>query len=94
MTDDRMDGSRRIAWSADGYEAIDVYARWRPRADVDGFARTVADAALMNRTVADLQRALRRDFGGDVEIRADRRAGPARIVVSFLPPPGEPNPDE
>ena len=89
-----MDGSVRIAWEADGFLAIDVYARWRPRAELAAFVRDVADAALVNRTVADLGRALRKVHPGEFDLvpYPHDRAG-ARIAVRFHPPPGEPNPD-
>lgn len=91
---ERPDGSVRIAWQADGYEAIDVYARWRSRAELDTFARDVADAALMNRTVRELQHALRVQHPGEFELVPyphDRAA--ARVVIRVNPPRGEPNPD-
>ena len=89
-----MDGSVRIAWEADGFGAIDVYARWRSRAELAAFARDVADAALFNRTVADLRSALRREHPGEFDLLAEahERSGP-RVVVRFHPPRGEPNPD-
>jgi hypothetical protein len=91
---DPMDGSVRIAWEADGYSAIDVYARWRPRAELAAFARDVADAALVNRTLADLRVALRREHPGEFELvpYPHERSGP-RVVVRLNPPRGEPNPD-
>jgi hypothetical protein len=89
-----MDGSVHIAWEADGYSAIDVYARWRSRAELTAFARDVADAALVNRTVADLGTALRREHPGEFDLvpYPHERAGP-RVVVRLHPPRGEPNPD-
>ena len=84
----------RIAWEADGYQAIDVYARWRPRSELEAFARDVADAALMNRTVRELQHALRVQHPGEFELVPyphDRSA--PRVVVRVNPPRGEPNPD-
>jgi hypothetical protein len=89
-----MDGSVRIAWEADGFSAIDVYARWRPQSELAAFARDVADAALVNRTVADLRTALRRGHPGEFELvpYPHERTG-ARLVVRLHPPPGEPNPD-
>lgn len=84
----------RIAWQAEGYEAIDIYARWRTRRELDEFARDVADAALMNRTVRDLQHALRVQHPGEFELvpYPHDRISP-RVVVRLNPPPGEPNPD-
>ncbi len=90
-----MDGSVRIAWEADGYRAIDVYGRWRSTPELAAFAREVADAALMNRTVADLRRALQQAHAGEFDFvpYPHDRWGP-RIVVRLHPPPGEPNPDD
>ena len=91
---DRLDGSRRIAWLADGFEAIDVYARWRDARELEAYARGVADAALMNRTLPDLRVALRLSYPGEFELvpLPHDRNGP-RVVVRFHPPPGTPNPD-
>ena len=89
------DGSVRIAWNADGYDAIHVYARFWPSTEVQRRAQDVADVALTNRTVHDLRRGLRLRFGGDefsmhtpYEDAPDRR-----VAVFFNPPRGEPNPD-
>ena len=92
--DQLSDGGIRIAWLADGYEAIDVYARWRPPEELVAFASRVADAALFDRSVADLRSALRRAFPGefDMVLEPHSRIGP-RVVVRFHPPKGEPNPD-
>jgi hypothetical protein len=88
------DGSVRIAWTADDYVAIHVYARFWPAAQLREYASAVADAALTNRSVADLRRALRRDFGGQFEMEApDADAPDHRVAVRFHPPPGTPNPD-
>ncbi len=89
-----IDGGVTIAWSADGYEAIQVHARWRPRTDLDAFARGVADVALMNRDLGDLRTGLRRAFPGafDLETVRDADLGP-RVIVRFHPPKGEPRPD-
>ena len=91
---EQLDGSVRIAWLADGYEAIDVYARWRTRAELEAFARDVADVALMNRSVHELQHALRVGHPGEFELvpYPHDRATP-RVVVRLNPPRGEPNPD-
>jgi len=51
------DGSVRIAWEADGYVAIHVYARFWPSQSLSEYARDVADIALTNRTVPELRRA-------------------------------------
>ena len=84
----------RIAWNADGFEAIDVYARWRSRRELDAFARDVADAALMNRSLRELQHALRVQHPGEFELvpYPHDRAAP-RVVIRLNPPRGEPNPD-
>jgi hypothetical protein len=88
------DGSVRIAWNADGYEAIHVYARFWPSPVAAERAQGVADVALTNRTVHDLRRGLRARFGGGYEIHApDLRAPDRRVAVFFDPPAGEPNPD-
>jgi hypothetical protein len=88
------DGSLRIAWQADGYEAIVVRARFRPTAELEELARGVADVALLERTLPDLRRALRKRFPGRFDLITDEPVdAPGRIIVSFHPPPGEPNPD-
>jgi hypothetical protein len=88
------DGSVRIAWQADGYVAIHVYARFWPAAELRRFAGAVADVALTNRSVADLRRGLRREFPGEFELEApDADAPDRRVAVRFHPPPGTPNPD-
>jgi hypothetical protein len=88
------DGSIRIAWQADGFEAIFVRARFRPARELDAFARTVADVALLERTLPDLRTALRKHFPGAFDMVTDEpRSAPGRVIVSFHPPRGEPNPD-
>ncbi len=88
------DGSFRIAWQADGFEAIFVRARFRPAPDLEGFAKTVADLALLERTLSDLRNALRKRYPGQFDLVADEPvAKPGRVIISFHPPPGEPNPD-
>jgi hypothetical protein len=88
------DGSVRIAWLADGFEAILVRARFRPARDVEAFARGVADVALLERTLPDLRRALRARFPGAFDLLTHEPAtSPWQVIVSFHPPPGEPNPD-
>lgn len=91
---ERPDGSVRIAWLADGFEAIDVYGRWRTRTELDAFARDVADAALLNRSVRELHHALRVEHPGEFELvpYPHDRSTP-RVVVRLNPPPGDPNPD-
>jgi hypothetical protein len=89
------DGSVRISWTADGFEAIHVVARFRERAELETYARGVADAALFERTLHDLRVALRRMFPGAFELSTREPAGaPARVVVTFLPPrrAGRPDP--
>jgi hypothetical protein len=88
------DGSVRIAWLADGFEAIHVRARFRPRREVEAFARDVADVALLERTLPDLRRAMRARFPGAFDLVTREPAASAwQVVVTFHPPPGEPNPD-
>jgi len=90
----QQDGSIRIAWQADGFEAIVVRARFRPARDLDGFAKTVADVALLERTLPDLRNALRKRYPGGFDLVTDEPASkPGRVIISFHPPPGEPNPD-
>jgi hypothetical protein len=89
------DGSVRIAWQAEGFEAIHVYARFWPSDEVGRRAAGVADVALTNRTVHDLRRGLRARFGGTFQFQApDEDAPDKRVAVFFDPPVGEPNPDE
>lgn len=88
------DGSIRIAWQADGFEAIFVRARFRPSAELDAFASGVADVALLERTLPDLRTALRKQYPGAFDLLADKAiSAPGRVIVSFHPPRGEPNPD-
>lgn len=88
------DGSVRIHWQADGFEAIHVYARFWPSGEVQRRAQTVADVALTNRTVHDLRRGLRLHFGGGFQLRApDEDAADRRVAIFFDPPRGVPNPD-
>lgn len=88
------DGSVRISWSADGFEAIHVLARFRQRDELAEFARRIADEALFNRSLADLRIALRAAYPGAFDLIAHEhdRAGP-HVVVRFHPPRGIPNPD-
>ena len=89
------DGSVRIAWAAEGFEAIHVYARFWPAEEVSRRASGVADIALTNRTVHDLRRGLRALYGGTFQLQApDEDAPDRRVAVFFDPPRGEPNPDE
>lgn len=88
------DGSVRIHWQADGFEAIHVYARFWPSGEVQRRAQTVADVALTNRTVHDLRRGLRLHFGGGFQLQApDEDAPDRRVAIFFDPPRGVPNPD-
>ena len=89
------DGSIRIAWQAEGFDAIHVYARFWPADEVQRRARGVADVALTNRTVHDLRRGLRQRFGGVFSLQApDEDAPDRRVAVFFDPPLGEPNPED
>lgn len=88
------DGSIRIAWQADGFEAILVRARFRPAPELDDFARAVADVALLERTLPDLRSALRKRYPGEFDLITDEPVdAPWNVIVSFHPPPGQPNPD-
>ena|SRR5687768_757880 len=88
------DGSVRIAWLAEGFEAIHVYARFWPFEEVHRRAQVVADIALTNRTVHDLRSGLRLSFGGGFSLQApDEDAPDRRVAVFFDPPRGNPNPD-
>ena len=88
------DGSVRIAWQAEGFVAIHVYARFWPSTEVARRASSVADIALTNRTVHDLRRGLRQQFGSGFTLQApDEDAPDRRVAVFFDPPMGEPNPD-
>ena len=88
------DGSVRIAWFADGFEAILVRARFRPRGHLEAFARGVADIALLERTLPDLRRALRNRFPGAFDLSThELSTSPWHVIVTFHPPPGDPNPD-
>ena len=90
----QQDGSIRIAWHADGFEAIFVRARFRPAPELDDFAKGVADLALLERTLPDLRSALRKQFPGEFDLLTDEPvSAPWRVIVSFHPPRGEPNPD-
>lgn len=88
------DGSIRIAWQVDGFEAILVRARFRPASELESLAKGVADVALLERTLPDLRTALRKQYPGAFDLLTDQPASrPGRVIVSFHPPPGEPNPD-
>lgn len=90
----QQDGSIRIAWQADGFEAIFVRARFRPAVELDEYARAVADVALLERTLPDLRSALRKHYPGAFDLITDEPvSAPGRVIVSFHPPRGKPNPD-
>jgi hypothetical protein len=90
----QQDGTIAIAWQADGFESIVVRARFRPTAELEGFARGVADVALLERSLPALRVELRRRFPGAFDLHTvEPVGGPKRVVVSFHPPRGEPNPD-
>jgi len=90
----QQDGSIRIAWQAGSFEAIFVRARFRPAHDLEVFARDVADVALLERTLPDLRTALRKRYPGEFDLITDEPvSAPWRVIVSFHPPVGEPNPD-
>lgn len=88
------DGTMRIAWQAEGFEAIVVRARFRTAAELEAYARRVADVALLERSLPDLRTGLQDQFPGafDLVLRQPADA-PWQVVVSFHPPRGEPNPD-
>ena len=88
------DGSIRIAWQADGYEAIHVRARFRSRDELADFARGIADEALFDRTLAGLRVALRARYPGAFDLLTHEPQGrPWSVDVVFHPPPGTPRPD-
>ena len=62
------DGSIRIAWLADGYEAVLVRAPFRTREELADYARGIADEALFERTVASLRVALRARYPGAFDL--------------------------
>lgn len=89
------DGSVRIAWLADGFESIHVYARFWPPGEAAVRAAAVADVALTNRNLHDLRRGLRQRFGAGFSLQApDEDAPDRRVAIFFDPPIGPPNPDE
>lgn len=88
------DGSIRIAWEADGYQAIHVRARFRTQDELAGYARGIADEALFERTVASLRVALRARYPGAFDLVTHQPPGrPWTVVVSFHPPQGTPRPE-
>ncbi|CAN5553351.1 MAG: hypothetical protein H0V12_01855 [Chloroflexi bacterium] len=91
-----MDGSARIAWAADGYETIRVLAPRRSQSELADFARSVADAALFNRSVGTLRTALREELGAVFDLRGDDARAhrtSTDLIVTIHPPPADPNPD-
>jgi hypothetical protein len=90
----QQDGSIRIAWQADGFEAIFVRARFRPARELDDLAKGVADVALLERTLPELRTELRKQYPGEFDLLTDEPlSAPSRVIVSFHPHRGEPNPD-
>ena len=88
------DGSIRIAWQADGFEAIVVRARFRLRGELETFASGVADVALLERTLPDLRTALRQRYPGAFDlVTREPTTAPWEVIVTFHPPRAEPNPD-
>ncbi|MEP7158125.1 MAG: hypothetical protein ABI797_01740 [Chloroflexota bacterium] len=89
------DDSVRIAWAAEGFEAIHVYARFWSVEELRRRAQGVADVALLNRNLHDLRRGLRQTFGGTFSLQApDEDAPDKRVAVYFDPPRGQPNPND
>jgi hypothetical protein len=90
------DGSVRIAWNAEGFEAIHVYARFWPSEEVHRRAQGVADVALTNSNRPTTCGAdMRAHFGGGFDLQApDEDAPDRRVAVFFDPPRGIPNPDD
>jgi hypothetical protein len=88
------DGSIRIAWHADGCEAIHVRARFRTPEELATWARAVADEALLERTVRGLHARLRERFPGAFDLGTRQPAGRGgEVLITFHPPRGTPNPD-
>lgn len=89
------DGSIRIAWSAEGFEAIHVRARFRTSDELAAWARGIADEALLERTVRGLHAQLRARYPGAFDLITRERAGePGVVIVTFHPPKGTPRPDD
>lgn len=88
------DGSILISWQADGFSSIVVRARFRSGPELDAFARSVADVAILERTLPDLRRALRAAYPGAFDLGSRGTPDePRQVLISFHPPRGEPNPD-
>jgi hypothetical protein len=89
------DGSIRIAWHADGFEAIHVRARFRTSEELADWARGIADEALLERSVRGLHARLRQRYPGAFDLQTRERPGePGIVVVTFHPPRGTPRPDD
>jgi hypothetical protein len=91
-----LDGSIRIAWNAEGHDTIRVYASRRTAEELASFARSVADHALVNRTVRELRVALREEFDGtfDIDSRRERAGQTPFVMIALHPPRGIPNPED
>ena len=88
------DGSIRIAWDADGYQAIHVRARFRSREELADYARGIADEALFDRTLSGLRVALRARYLGAFDLTThEPPSRPWTVIVDFHPPRGTPRPD-
>ena len=89
------DGSIRIAWDADGFEAIQVRARFRMPEELAAWARGIADEALLERTVHGLRSRLRERYPGAFDLSTREPFGePGTVVITFHPPKGTPRPDD
>ena len=89
------DGSIRIAWHADGFEAIHVRARFRAPEELAAWARGIADEALLERTLQGLRARLRDRYPGAFDLTTRETAdSPGTVIVTFHPPRGTPRPDD
>ena len=90
----QTDGSIKIAWQADRFEAIFVRARFRPSVELEAFASGVADVALLERSLPELRTELRRRYPGAFDlVTREPTSAPWHVIISFHPPRGEPRPD-
>lgn len=90
----QTDGSIKIAWQAERFEAIFVRARFRPAAELDAYASGVADVAILERSLPELRTALRKRYPGEFDLVTREPGSSAwHVIISFHPPRGEPNPD-
>lgn len=88
------DGSIKIAWQAERFEAIFVRARFRSSVELEAYASGVADVALLERSLPELRTALRLRYPGEFDLLTREPASaPWHVIISFHPPRGEPNPD-